>query len=80
MPVGRVPPPIRGRLRVTITLYAPKALRNKSWDIFNREKLLCDFMTKQRVWIDDAQIDEGVIVRGASADPEGFVTIEIEEW
>lgn len=80
MPPGRVPAPLQGRLRVDITLCAPRSLRGKAWDIFNREKLLCDFLTKQRVWRDDSQIDKGTIERGAP-DPAGagYVEITIKE-
>ncbi|MFI2901407.1 RusA family crossover junction endodeoxyribonuclease [Klebsiella aerogenes] len=80
MPPGRVPPPLTGRLRVTITLHAPRTLRNKAWDCANREKILCDFLTKQRVWLDDSQIDELYIIR-CEPDPAGagFAVIHIVE-
>lgn len=63
LPVGRVVP-LTGRLRVEATLCAPRTLRNKAWDIMNREKLLCDLLTKQRVWLDDSQVDSFTAIRG----------------
>lgn len=79
LPTGRIAPPLRGRLEVAITLHAPAAMGAKAWDIFNREKLLCDFLTKERVWLDDSQIDVGHVYRGAPDSGRGRVTIEIRE-
>lgn len=81
LPAGRVPPPLAGRLWVTLTLHPPeRAPRNKgpgaTWDIANREKIVCDVLTKQRVWCDDSQIDVMVIQRGAPRGP-GSVTVHI---
>jgi crossover junction endodeoxyribonuclease RusA len=78
LPTGRVVP-LRGRLRVTLLLCAPAKLRNKPWDVFNREKLLCDLLTAQRVWIDDSQIDHGIVLRGTVDAGAGFVDVLIEE-
>lgn len=78
LPPGRVVP-LRGRLHVTLKLHAPAKLRGKAWDVFNREKLLCDLLTKQRVWIDDSQIDVGTIVRGTPDTGAGFVVVTIFE-
>lgn len=77
LPTGRVDP-LRGRLAVTLSLCPPAALRNKVHDIANREKLLCDTLTEQRVWLDDSQIDLMVIMRGQES-PEGHVDILIQE-
>ena len=63
LPRGRVVP-LMGRLRVDMVLCAPAKLRGKSWDVMNREKLLCDLLTKQRVWLDDSQVDVFHIERG----------------
>lgn len=80
MPTGRLPAPLEGRLSVRINLYAPSELDGKPWDIFNREKLLCDFLTKERVWLDDSQIDAGVIVRmPANANDAGKAIVLIQE-
>lgn len=80
LPVGRVPAPLKGRLAVRIALYAPRELAGKAWDIFNREKLLCDFLTKERVWLDDSQIDAGIIVRmPCNADDAGKAIVLIQE-
>lgn len=80
MPAGRVPAPLKGRLIVTITLHAPRKLQGKAWDVANREKILCDFLTKQRVWLDDSQIDSLHIIRG-EPDPDGagYAVLLIEE-
>jgi crossover junction endodeoxyribonuclease RusA len=82
MPLGAVPAPLTGRLIVDMNLIAPAALTNKDWDICNREKLMCDFLTDQRVWLDDSQIDEMTIRREAPhADfPKGVVDIFIREY
>lgn len=74
MPKGRVAPPLTGRLLVWLTLHPPASLRNKVLDIANREKLLCDVLTKQRVWLDDSQIDCMVIQRG---EPSGAGRVEV---
>ena len=78
LPRGRVPPPLAGRLIVTLHLCPPAKLANKALDIANREKLLCDLLTEQRVWLDDSQIDVMLIVRGLP-DEKGFVDILIQE-
>lgn len=78
MPRGRVPPPLIGRLAVTLLLCPPASYGRRKWDIANREKLLCDLLTKQRVWLDDEQIDVLLIVRGAAHD-KGYVDILIQE-
>lgn len=74
MPKGRVAPPLTGRLLVWLTLHPPASLRNKVLDIANREKILCDVLTKQRVWLDDSQIDCMVIQRG---EPRGAGCVEV---
>lgn len=76
LPPGRVVAPLAGRLLVWLTMHPPtKLARGKqAWDIANREKLLCDAMTKQRVWLDDSQIDTMVIQRG---EPRGDGCVEV---
>lgn len=79
LPAGRVPPPLTGRLWVWLTLHPPeRSPRGKgpgaSWDIANREKIVCDVLTKQRVWVDDSQIDVLVIQRGA---PRGAGSVDV---
>lgn len=66
MPGGSVAPPLTGRLLVWLTMHPPVKLAKggQAWDIANREKILCDVLTKQRVWLDDSQIDCMVIQRG----------------
>lgn len=75
LPKGCVKP-LAGRLEVWLTLHPPTKLGAKSYDICNREKLLCDALTKQRVWLDDSQIDTMVITRGAPC-PKGRVDVTI---
>lgn len=53
---------------------AKLASGKQAWDIANREKCLCDAMTKQRVWLDDSQIDTMVIQRG---EPRGAGCVEV---
>ncbi len=77
LPAGRVPTPLTGRLLVWLTMRPPvKLAKGRVWDIANREKCLCDAMTKQRVWLDDSQIDTLVIQRGAPCDT-GCVEVTI---
>lgn len=74
LPVGRVPPPLTGRLLVWMTLHPPLKLVGSRWDIANREKLMIDCLTEQRVWLDDSQIDAMVILRGT---PVGAGRVEL---
>jgi crossover junction endodeoxyribonuclease RusA len=78
LPVGRVPPPLTGRLVVWLTLHPPVALTEtgQRWDIANREKLVCDALTAQRVWLDDSQIDAMIILRGVPC-ARGRVAVSI---
>lgn len=66
LPTGRVPAPLAGRLLVWLTMHPPLKLDKdgQAWDIANREKILCDVLTTQRVWLDDSQIDGLIILRG----------------
>lgn len=75
LPRGKVEP-LRGRLAVWLLLSPPSS--TPKWDIANREKLLCDLLTEQRVWIDDEQIDVLVIMRGEKS-TKGYVDILIKE-
>lgn len=77
LPVGAVRP-LTGRLVVWMTLHAPSDI-NPVWDIANREKLLFDTLTQQRVWGDDSQIDCLMIVRGAPDTGKGRVELAIRE-
>lgn len=77
LPTGPVDP-LRGRLFVTMLMCPPAGLKNRRHDIANREKCLCDGLTKQRVWLDDSQIDMMLIARGAPCD-EGRVEMLIQE-
>ena len=79
LPRGRIPPPLTGRLVVTLHLCPPTKLARKSWDVANREKLAMDLLTEQRVWLDDSQIDVMLIVRGRP-DDKGYVDILIQEY
>ncbi len=74
LPVGRVPPPLTGRLLVWMTLHPPIKLAGSKLDIANREKILMDCLTEQRVWLDDSQIDAMVILRG---EPAGAGRVEL---
>lgn len=77
LPTGPVTP-LRGRLQVKLVFHPTPALAASAWDIANREKILCDLLTRQRVWVDDSQIDMLLIVRGLPR-PKGFVDIQITE-
>ena len=78
LPPGKVEP-LRGRLAVHVTLHPPAKLGiGKAWDIMNREKCMCDALTKQRVWLDDSQIDDFHALRGAPVGT-GRVVMTIRE-
>lgn len=77
LPTGRVVP-IRGRVAVTMLLCPPAKLANKPWDVANREKIVCDVLTKQRIWLDDSQIDVLLMARGAPAG-DGHLELLIQE-
>jgi crossover junction endodeoxyribonuclease RusA len=77
LPKGLVAPPIEGRLAVSILLCPPKN-QNGRWDVANREKLICDALTKNKVWVDDSQIDWICLARGpAYAGGRAFVRIDV---
>lgn len=77
LPTGPVDP-LRGRLAVTMLMCPPAELKNRAHDIANREKCLIDGLTKQRIWLDDSQIDMMLIARGAPCDA-GRVEMLIQE-
>ena len=77
LPPGPVDP-LRGRLSVTMLMCPPVNLKNRAHDIANREKVMMDGLTKQRVWLDDSQIDMMLIMRGAPCDA-GRVEMLIQE-
>lgn len=62
-----------GRLAVRITLYPGD---RRSFDIDNKLKALLDALTHSRVWLDDSQVDELLVVRGPRHD-EARALVEI---
>ena len=77
LPRGVIPPPIEGRLAVQILLCPPTSQSGR-WDVANREKLICDALTKNKVWVDDSQIDWLSLARGPSfASGRAFVRIDV---
>lgn len=66
LPRGRAPKPLADRLGVTLVLNPPFTVAGR-FDIANREKLVMDALTKQRVWLDDSLIDQLMILRGSPA-------------
>lgn len=76
LPRGRVEP-LQGRLVVTMQLCAPTSV--KCYDIANREKIVADTLTEQRVWLDDEQVDVWLIMRGEPC-AKGQVDILIKEY
>lgn len=68
---------LTGRLVVWKVLHAPESI-GPVWDICNREKVMFDTLTEQRIWADDSQIDCLMIVRGAPCG-EGRVELAIRE-
>lgn len=79
LPMGVVAKPLTGRLAVQILLCPPASQEpTQRWDIANREKLICDTLTKQRIWLDDSQIDWLSLARGpAFASGRAFVRIDV---
>lgn len=69
------PPPMRGRLCMTIMFYA--ATRRK-YDIDNRIKSLQDALAKAGAFEDDNQIDELHVYRGPLDPPHGRCEVTIE--
>ena len=70
---------LRGRLAVRVVLHPPFSLGvGTRWDIMNREKCMCDALTKQRVWLDDSQIDDFHALRGVPKG-KGCAVLTIEE-
>lgn len=59
---------------VWMVLHPPLKLAGSRWDIANREKLMIDCLTAQRVWLDDSQIDALVMLRG---EPSGVGRVEL---
>lgn len=79
LPRGRVEP-LTGRLIVWLSLHPPASYGKRKWDVANREKLLADLLTEQRVWLDDEQVDVWVMLRGAPDAGRGRVDILIKEY
>lgn len=78
LPPGR-PERIEGRLFVVIELWPPAKLANKAWDVANREKLICDALTKAGFWRDDSQIDSISLMRWpyAETSPLGAARVTV---
>lgn len=64
LPKGPVIPALTERLGVHLVLCPPANIADSAWDIANREKLICDTLTQQKLWVDDSQIDYISIARG----------------
>lgn len=79
LPSGKVEP-LRGRLAVHVVLHPPVKLeaRKTLWDVMNREKCMCDALTKQRVWLDDSQVDDFHVARGSPIG-KGYADLTITE-
>jgi len=79
--VGLPVDPITGWVSFTMDLHPPHKLDVRGYDAANREKITCDALTKQRIWRDDAQIDElHVYRRGHLPDhPNGLAVVTITE-
>lgn len=77
--VGLPVKPLAGRLHFRMDLFPPHKLAGKVWDLGNREKIVADALTKQRIWLDDSQVDEQHIVRGPAIDihPNGLAVVTI---
>ena len=68
--------PMRGRLSVIFKFHQPNA---RECDISNYVKTTEDAMTKAGVWIDDSQIDRGLLIRGeiSRSRPRVEVTVTV---
>lgn len=71
--------PITRPVQVEITLFPSARMAGKKWDIANREKCLCDALTKQKIWQDDSQINSLQLLRGPYLpdQPNGLATVLI---
>ncbi|AVO24037.1 holliday junction resolvase / crossover junction endodeoxyribonuclease [Xanthomonas phage XPP8] len=77
LPVGKAAAPLTGRLMVWVTLFPPSTMGARKWDVANREKIMIDCLTDQRIWLDDSQIDALVLLRG-EADGVGRAEVTIQ--
>jgi len=64
-----------GRLKVTVSLYAPN---KRSYDLDNKLKGTLDSLTHAGVWNDDEQVDI-LIVKRIGFMPNGMCIVDIEE-
>lgn len=78
LPPGRVEP-MTGRIVMYAWFHPPTSYGRRAWDIANREKIFCDALTKQRIWLDDSQIDELHLARSTPV-TNGSVDILIQEY
>lgn len=71
--------PITARVELRVTLFPSARMATRAWDIANREKCLCDALTKQKIWKDDSQIDKLVLTRAAfdPDHPNGLAMVSI---
>lgn len=70
-------PPMEGRLSVTLDLTPPDRRRR---DIDNTIKATLDACTRAGLWLDDAQIDRLLVVRGPVAHNAGCVAMRVETY
>lgn len=71
---GWPPEPLQGRLRVLIVVHQAR----NGGDIANREKAICDALSECGAWIDDQQIDDLRMIRGAVVKGTGALDVTIE--
>jgi crossover junction endodeoxyribonuclease RusA len=67
--------PIMGRIAVCMQIFPPDRRRR---DIANCEKLLCDSLTKARVWDDDSQIDRLTLIRMPNV-KDGKIIVQVQQ-
>lgn len=72
---ARRAPPLTGRLAVQLTVFPPD---NRRRDLDNLQKALFDALQRAGVYVDDSQIDDLHVQRGAVF-PGGEVLVAIEE-
>lgn len=79
LPAGRIER-LTGRLRVVIGLVPPHKFGKRDWDVANREKVLCDALTKAGFWRDDSQIDSLQLVRCGPRGhwPDGAAVVQVD--
>lgn len=67
---------LSGRVAMRVTLYPGD---NRAFDIDNKLKALLDALTYSKVWLDDGQVDQILVMRSKERRKGGEAVVEIQE-